>query len=247
MSLIFTCLRLYCPALSADTGHSDSCAAANRGASGDGLRPAGADTPGSGVTAALCQCHDRVTAYQSACYNQDLFCFFFPWPISVLFGSSHSLPACLTAAWTACSSAQCVLSQPQYFTCALTPGKWPGATVCLDCLFPSCKSKFYKSDILPDEYDIILKRSSACVAASRATTWGLTLNYMDPQSMAVTSHHLALQYIRCHRMAGVPFPLASLYGTTAATGFQLSIVVIHLFLDDTWTISSCQVLYVNVN
>lgn len=48
-------------------------------------------------------------------------------------------------------------------------------------------------------------------------------------------------------MAGVPFPLASLYGTTAATGFQLYIVVIHLFLDDTWTISSCQVLYVNVN
>lgn len=61
------CLSLYCPALPADTGHSDGCAAANRGASGDGLRPAGADTPGSGVTAALCQCHDSVSAYEFAC------------------------------------------------------------------------------------------------------------------------------------------------------------------------------------
>lgn len=59
--LILTCLRLYCPALPADTGHSDGCAAANRGASGDGLRPAGADTPGSGVTAGLCQCHESVS------------------------------------------------------------------------------------------------------------------------------------------------------------------------------------------
>lgn len=47
----FVRLSLYCPALPADTRHSDGCAAANRGASGDGLRPAGADTPGSCVTA----------------------------------------------------------------------------------------------------------------------------------------------------------------------------------------------------
>ena len=67
---VFTFLRLHCPALPADTGHSDGCAAANRGASGDGLRPAGADTPGSGVIAALCQCHDSLTAYEFACYNQ---------------------------------------------------------------------------------------------------------------------------------------------------------------------------------
>lgn len=85
---LLTCLRLYCPALPADTGHSDGCAAANRGASGDGLRPAGADTPGSGVTAGLCQCHDSVTAYEFACYNQG----WFSWPISVLFGSPPNPP-----------------------------------------------------------------------------------------------------------------------------------------------------------
>lgn len=73
--LIITCLRMYCPALPADTGHSDGCAAANRGASGDGLRPAGADTPGSGVNAALCQCHDSVAATTRLhAYNQN--CFF---------------------------------------------------------------------------------------------------------------------------------------------------------------------------
>lgn len=66
---------MYCPALPADTGHSDGCAAANRGASGDGLRPAGADTPGSGVNAALCQCHDSVAATTRLhAYNQG--CFF---------------------------------------------------------------------------------------------------------------------------------------------------------------------------
>lgn len=36
----------------AGPGHSDGCAAANGGARGDGLGPAGADTPGSGVLAA---------------------------------------------------------------------------------------------------------------------------------------------------------------------------------------------------
>lgn len=65
--------------------------------------------------------------------------------------------------------------------------------------------------------------------------------------MAVTSHHLAVQYICCHRMAGGPFPLAFLHGATAASSFQLSIAVIHLFLDVTCTISSCQVLHVDVD
>lgn len=69
-------MSLY-PALPADTGHSDGCAAANRGASGDGLRPAGADTPGSGVTAALCQCHDCFTAYRFACHSQGCLYFYF--------------------------------------------------------------------------------------------------------------------------------------------------------------------------
>lgn len=69
-------MSLY-PALPADTRHSDGCAAANRGASGDGLRPAGADTPGSGVTAALCQCHDCFTAYRFACHSQGCLYFYF--------------------------------------------------------------------------------------------------------------------------------------------------------------------------
>lgn len=103
--IIIICLRLYCPALPADTGHSDGCAAANWGASGDGLRPAGADTPGSGVTAALCQCHDSVTAYEFACYNQG--CCFFSWPISVLFGSS-SLPPSLPPASMSYSCLNCM-------------------------------------------------------------------------------------------------------------------------------------------
>lgn len=51
-------LRLKYPALPAGAGHSNGCAAANWGASGDGLRPAGADTPGSGVTSSLCRCHE---------------------------------------------------------------------------------------------------------------------------------------------------------------------------------------------
>lgn len=105
-------LRLYCPALSADTGHSDGCAAANRGASSDGLRPAGADTPGSGVTAALCQCHYSSATEQSAWYTQDC-C---SQPIRVVFGSS---PACFTVAWNAWFSAQCIVCWPQVSACRL--------------------------------------------------------------------------------------------------------------------------------
>lgn len=136
--LIITCLRLCCPALPADTGHSDGCAAANRCASGDGLRPAGADTPGSGVIAALCQCHDRVTGHEFACYNQGCF----SWPISVLFGWFPRPPptACLTAAWTAWSSAQCVLCQPRVPACAQKTTVWL-SWVCLLLLKASFASQ----------------------------------------------------------------------------------------------------------
>lgn len=79
---------LYCPALPADTGHSDGCAAANRGSGGDGLRPAGADTPGSGVTAGLCQCPDSVAANEFACGSDGCL----TRPISVLFWFTFCSP-----------------------------------------------------------------------------------------------------------------------------------------------------------
>lgn len=49
--------------LSADSGHNDGCAAADRGAGIDGLWPAGADTPGSGVTVCLCHIVTRSQYY----------------------------------------------------------------------------------------------------------------------------------------------------------------------------------------
>jgi len=59
------------PALPAGAGHGDGCAASNRHAGGDGLRPAGADTPGSGGTAALChRITTSVPPFKSACYIQ---------------------------------------------------------------------------------------------------------------------------------------------------------------------------------
>ena len=184
-----TCLRLCCPvlpALPADTGHSDGCAAANRGASGDGLRPAGADTPGSGVTAAaLCQSHDRVTAYKFACYNQG--CLFF-------------LMTHLCAVWFILLPPQHVfqlpeLHVPQHSVLRVSLGfRLHSHDHCLSelCLFLAFKSKLCKSDVfflLPNEDKSHLKRESYVLKFAEEPA----LNSMDPKTfLAVTSHHLAI-------------------------------------------------------
>lgn len=111
--LILTCLRMYCPALPADTGHSDGCAAANRDSSGDGLRPAGADTPGSGVTAGLCQCQRQCYGLQVCMQQRGLSYATHLCPVWFI----SALPACLYSSLNcmSLSTVCCVSGCPPVF------------------------------------------------------------------------------------------------------------------------------------
>lgn len=171
-------MSLY-PALPADTGHSDGCAAANRGASGDGLRPAGADTPGSGVTAALCQCHDCFTAYRFACHSQG--CLYFYFSRTHLCCLVHHFPPKHVLQLHV---PQCFLCQPPVFAFALM------AVYTELCLSLAIKSKFRKSDVL------VLKCDGCGEKYAEYTTEQPSEVCMDPHPLlAATVHHSLIFFL----------------------------------------------------